>query len=105
VVPERPLDRRPIITTGEQAVSHSISTFHRKTMDLARDAIDRFPRSDRDISTLTLGLSEDGRAKAREEIRRCRRKLLEIAKQDERSDRVYQFNFQAFPVSVMRKNS
>jgi uncharacterized protein (TIGR02147 family) len=54
----------------------------------------------RDISTLTLSISESSLQRMKEKIRECRRELLEIAKADEHADRVYQLNLQLFPLSA-----
>jgi len=89
-----------VITTGDEATAQAISTFHLKTIDLAKEAIDRFPRGRREISTLTLGLSGETLEKAREEVRECRKKILQMVKHDVKADRVYQFNFQLFPMTV-----
>jgi uncharacterized protein (TIGR02147 family) len=94
-----------VITTGDEAVSQAISTYHLKTLDLAKEAIDRFPRSLREISTLTLGLSGETLEKAREEVRKCRKKILQMVRHDVKADRVYQFNFQLFPMTTNPERS
>jgi len=87
------------VTTGQYEKSLAISNFQQETMRLALEALDRYPRSLRDISTLTVGVS----AKSVEEIRRLaaefRRRVTELANSDEEADRVYQVNIQAFPLS------
>jgi uncharacterized protein (TIGR02147 family) len=93
-----PVDQ--VITTGDEATSQAISTYHLKTLDLAKEAIDRFPRDWREISTLTLGLSGETLEKAREEVRKCRKKILQMVRHDVKADRVYQFNFQLFPMTT-----
>jgi hypothetical protein len=40
--------------------------------------------------------------KIKEEIKRCRAKLLQISEQDKHSDRVVQVNFSAFPMTKVR---
>ena len=89
----------PIISTGYDASAKAIQEFQAATLDLAKAAMDRFPRDKRSISTLTLSLSEHAYKFILEELNVFRRKLLTIAKNEERVDRVMQFNFQIFPVS------
>jgi uncharacterized protein (TIGR02147 family) len=68
-------------------------------MDLARGAFDRFEAKDRDISSLTLGLSGKAFARIKEEIAQFRSRLMDIARGDEKAGAVYQFNFQGFPLT------
>lgn len=94
-----------IITTGDEQVSVSITTFHLKTLTLAMEAVDRFERKDREISTLTLALSKETLEIARQELRQYRSRILNLVKNDSKADRVYQFNFQIFPLTNVRKSS
>jgi uncharacterized protein (TIGR02147 family) len=89
----------PIISTGYDANATVIRQFQMATLDLAKEAMERFPREKRSISTLTLSLSEQAYQSIEEELKVFRRKLLTIAKNEENVDRVMQFNFQIFPVS------
>ena len=49
------------ISTGYDARSLAITNFLVSTIDLARGAIDRFPRDQRSMSALTFSISADGR--------------------------------------------
>lgn len=89
----------PVLSTGYDAASASLRKFQADTMDLAKEAMVRLPRDKRSISTLTLSLSDEAYKSIEEELKAFRRKLLAIAKNEERVDRVIQFNFQIFPLS------
>jgi uncharacterized protein (TIGR02147 family) len=78
--------------------NHILKSFSK----LAIPALDDFSKEERNFSALTLGLSSEGLQKAGEEIAQLRKRLLHIAEKDKGRDRVYQFLFQAFPLS---KNS
>jgi uncharacterized protein (TIGR02147 family) len=67
---------------------------------LAADAIDSCPAEERDISGVSIGISPIGFLETREELARCRQRLLEIAAQDKDSDRVYRVNLHLFPLSA-----
>ena len=88
------------LNAGPDIAAVSIHTFQMAAMDLAKKALERFPPAERDISTLTLSLSQAGAEKMKERLARFRSDMLEIAKKDVRVDRVYQMNFQIFPVSA-----
>jgi uncharacterized protein (TIGR02147 family) len=88
-----------IITTGKEFRSINVANFQKATMDLAREAIERHPRENRDISTLTVTLSEDSVSAVKNEIGGLRKKVLSLARAEQKADRVYQVNFQLFPLS------
>lgn len=91
--------RQAAISTGDEVRSVQAAQFQRATMDLAKDALDRIPSAERDISTLTLTLSEAGFRVAVEEIRNMRKRLLKLAVDEPKPDRVFQCNLQLFPLS------
>jgi uncharacterized protein (TIGR02147 family) len=92
-----------LITTGESFVSHAVIEFQREAMDLAKEALETFPKAERSASTLTLGLSEAGYRAVEEKLRTLRRELVEIARFDQGIDRVIQVNLHAFPLTRTRK--
>ncbi len=78
----------------------AIHNFQLATMDLGKEAIDRFPRDKRSVSTLTLSLSKESYKAIEEKLAIFRRDVLDLVKNDRnRVDRVYQFNFQIYPLS------
>jgi uncharacterized protein (TIGR02147 family) len=87
------------ISTGYDARSLSITNFLVSTIDLARGAIDRFPRDQRSMSALTFSISADGYKAIDERLKTFRREILEIARADKNRDRIYHVNFQIFPMS------
>lgn len=91
------------ITTGELVKSLAVQKFQKQCMKLASEAIDRHKKETRDISTLTVGISERGFNKITHEIGSLRRKLVEIVQNDEPADRIYHINYQFFPVSELPK--
>lgn len=91
------------ITTGADVTSHAVNRFQRENLVLAGEAIDRFPRSKRDISTLTVSISESGAERIQKEIAQFRKRLIGIVAEEESVDRVYQINFQAFPLALPQK--
>ncbi len=87
------------ITTGMAAESFYINNFQHAVLDLAKGALDRFPRGERSLSTLTMSLSSEAYQKVESEIHMFRQRLLSIAEQDINEERVYQMNIQVFPVT------
>ena len=87
------------ITTGPNVRSVAVANFQRETMRLGIEAIDRYPQTERDISTMSVGISEEGMKKISAIIADCRKAIAEVAGNDPGADRVYQVSFQAFPLS------
>lgn len=87
------------ITTGSEVRSLNVAQYQIACMDLAKEAIDRFKPAVRDMSTLTLSISEQAFPIIKDEIISFRKKLLSIEKQFPNPDRVYQLNTHFFPLS------
>ena len=90
------------ITTGSSVKSLAVANFQRETMRLGSDAIDRYPQSMRDISTMSVGISEEGYKKITALLADCRKAIADMAHCDQNADRVYQVNFQVFPLSKIK---
>jgi uncharacterized protein (TIGR02147 family) len=88
-----------LITTGYNAPTVAVTNFLVSTIDLAREAIDRYPRDMRSISTLTFSCSAEGFKSIEERLNTFRREILEIVRDDKNRDRVYHVNFHVFPMS------
>jgi uncharacterized protein (TIGR02147 family) len=87
------------ITTGSEIVSLAVHNFHKEAADLAKNALERVPLDKRNITGLTLGISEKTYLKLCEEIRQFRSKIVRIVEQDEEADRTYQLIFNLFPIT------
>lgn len=91
----------PVWTTGPEVQSVALVNLHRAMADLGKDAFDRFERKTRSMSTLTLSISEREYKLIEAEIAALRHKLLAMAQSCEKPDRVYQCNFNVFPLSKL----
>jgi len=91
------------LTTGDRVQSLAVQAFQKENLRLAAESNDRHKRQDRDISTLTVSISEAGFRRISEEVAAFRKHLAGIIEKDEPADRVYQINFQIFPLSTLPK--
>ena len=87
------------LTTGETWRGVAIHGFQRTAARMAALALDTFPKEQRDYSTLTVSLSQESFAAAREILRKARQDLLALDEKESAPRRVYQMNFQLFPLS------
>ncbi len=89
-----------LISTGSETAGLHIGNYHRTMMDRAKEAIDRVAAAERDVSSLTLCLGEDGLRHVKERIQRFRRELLELSALEDDPKQVVQINLQLFPLST-----
>lgn len=87
------------ITTGDQWQSATIGNLQLKLLQMGIDALQKIPKNQRDISHLTISVSEETMEKISEKIAELRRLILELASADKAANRVYVCNFQIYPVS------
>lgn len=90
---------QPSLTTGHEVGSLAIGNFHRQMMKRAADSIESTPRTERDISGLTVCVSEALIPTIKQRIHQFRESLLELCDSDESPEVVYQINFQLFPLT------
>jgi uncharacterized protein (TIGR02147 family) len=92
----RPTDA--FVTSGEKWTSVAIRDFQKESIMLSAQALERYSKEERDISTVTITLHEDELAEVRDRIRQLRQSILAIDN-DTVPNRVYQLNIQLFPVT------
>jgi uncharacterized protein (TIGR02147 family) len=92
-----------ILTTGAEVKSLAIANFQKTMMDLAKEAIDRHPAEQRNISTLTFSVSQKTYNSIKTELDACRKRVLGMIDRDENEDRICQLNMQLFPLSRKKK--
>lgn len=90
--------KNPVVSTGDEVASLNIVNYHKQVSRLAEAAHDRASREERDISSLTLGVNEEDFKVIKARIQAFRKEIMELALASKDADRVYQLNFQLFPV-------
>jgi uncharacterized protein (TIGR02147 family) len=94
----RYLQTSAVVSTGDEVSSLNVINYHKQVSRLAESAHDRSSKEERDISALTLGISEDAFLVIKTRIQAFRKEIMELAAASLVPDRVYQLNFQLFPV-------
>jgi uncharacterized protein (TIGR02147 family) len=92
-----------VISTGDEVASLNVINYHKQVSRLAEDAHDLSPKEERDISALTLGIGEEDFHRIKARIQAFRKEIMEMAQAASDADRVYQLNFQFFPVGKAGK--
>lgn len=88
-----------LVSTGPEARSVHVASYHRMMLERAERSIDEVPAAERDISSLTLCVGVDGLSRLKNRIQRFRRELLELSTEDTNPKQVVQVNLQLFPLS------
>jgi uncharacterized protein (TIGR02147 family) len=92
-----------VISTGDEVASLNVINYHKQVSRLAENAHDLSPKEERDISALTLGIGEEDFHRIKARIQAFRKEIMEMAQAASEADRVYQLNFQFFPVGKAEK--
>jgi uncharacterized protein (TIGR02147 family) len=95
----------PLVSTGSGPLGHQVVAYHRAMLERASDALDLIPRDEREVSSLTLCVSQEKLLELKQRVREFRKELLQTAETDNRPERVVQLNFQLFPLSRMDTDS
>jgi uncharacterized protein (TIGR02147 family) len=88
-----------IITTGDHGHAIAVKAFQEETMRMAIEALHRHPAEKRNISTVTITISEKKLDQINEIIGQFRQSLLRLARDEKEPDKVYQLNVQLFPLT------
>lgn len=93
------IERADNLVTSGGPLGHHLVSYHRAMLKRAGEAIELFPRDEREIASLTLCVSDARLQRLKEQIRSFRQQLLQTAEEDDVPQRVVQVNFQLFPLS------
>jgi uncharacterized protein (TIGR02147 family) len=93
------------LTTGQKWHSQAVAGFQREMINLAGESLERAPKNERDLSTVTLCIDEKDFPEIQEHIRLFRTSLIKLVNGHNGSGRVYQLNVQLFPLSADLKGS
>lgn len=89
-----------VISSEYEMKSFVLRNFHSEMIRLAREALERFEPQEREISSLTLGVSQKCYERIKERIRTFKQEILNMVISDtSESETVCQCNFQLFPLT------
>ncbi len=93
------------LSTGDEVRSLYVANYQSDMYNLGKRALKEIKASERDLSGLTLTVSDEKFKLIKEEIQSFRKRLLQIAVDDEKPNRVMRCNFQFFPVTKKVKGA
>ena len=89
----------PLLTTGPEVQSLTLMNYHQNLLGLAREVLPLIPSSQRDISALTLGISDDKIPMLKKKIQAFRQEILKYVSLEKQPDTVVLLNIQMLPVT------
>lgn len=95
----RVVQGEPVLTTGAETRGLHIRNYHRAMMERAAESMALVPAPQRDISSLTFCVDDEGLRRVKERVQQFRKELIAILSDETDGDRVVQLNFQLFPLS------
>lgn len=90
---------RQSLSTGEEWRSVAIRQFQMDSFDLAKEALNSVDPLERDISTLTMSISDERFSIIKDRIRQFRSGLVSLITSDCAPSKVYQMDIALFPLS------
>jgi len=90
---------KTVISTPSEVLSLAIAKYHLDVIALAGESVDRFKKPERDIRSVTLGLSPEGLVEAKRRLETFWKEMLEFGGTQKEAKRVFQLNTQLFPLS------
>lgn len=85
------------ISTGPQLKGHALMSYHQNMMDHAKRSLIDIRADRRDVSAMTVSVTEEGAKILREMIHAFQQQLLDEAERCGDADQIYQINIQLFP--------
>ena len=91
------------ISTGSEIRGMVFKTYHNQMIDLGQRALGSEQGSNRDVSGVTISVSEASLEEVKRLTAEFRRKLLDLAESEENKEQILQVNIQAFPLTEVQK--
>lgn len=87
------------ISSGDSWRSVAINAYQKKVIELSADSIDNHPKEIRDISTVTMNITESEFVEIKKMIKEFRSSVIEYVNEAAEPDQTYQLNMQLIPLS------
>ena len=92
------------IKTDDEVESLAIKNYNLKMVELGLESVERVEAKDREVSSLTLGISKEMYKKLKKKIQSFKEEILyDVLSDSTKSEDVYQFNVQFFPLTKKKQ--
>ena len=87
------------LNAGGEEKTQAVRQFQRQVLALAAESLERFPKEQRDVSTLTLAVDRNAFVEIRLMLREFRQQIQKRVEESPRPDRVMQLSMAFFPLA------
>ncbi len=91
------------VRTPSEVLSMAIVKYSQDIITLGKEAIERFSSKERDVRSITIGLSKEGFKELKKRMESFWKEVLAFADTQENADQVIQVNMQLFPLSIRKE--
>jgi len=89
------------LSSGDEVSSLGAYRFHQNMMEKAKQALRDTPAPLRDISSVTVAVTQDTSERIKQKIRQFRKEILSMVEDEGRAEAVYQMNIQFFNLTEL----
>lgn len=89
----------PLITTGDEPSSLVILNYHQNMLALARESLPHIKASNREVSSMTLGVKKERIPQLKKKVQEFRKDILKMVADDTSAEEVVFMNIQMIPVT------
>ncbi len=93
----------PVISTEAETSTLAMRNYHMAAIQLAHDSLKTISQPERDVRSVTIGLSKNAFAELKVRLETVWKEVLDFAGTQTQADAVYQVNLQLFPLTRERK--
>jgi uncharacterized protein (TIGR02147 family) len=93
-----------VVSTESEAAHLAMRNYHMASIQLAHDSLKVFTSIERDVRSVTIGLSESAFGELKTRLEAVWKEVLDFAGTQNQADAVYQVNLQLFPVTREKKD-
>ncbi len=91
----------PLLSTGSEVSSLILMNYHSNLLDLTKERLSNVLSTDRDISSMTLGVTKESLSVLKKRIQDFRKEIMKYVSTDTNPDNVVQLNIQMYPVTSL----
>lgn len=92
-----------VLASDSESSNLALRNYHTAAIQLAQDSLKAFPQPERDIRSVTVGLSQAAYGELKSRMETFWKEIMDFAGSQTDIDSVYQVNMQVFPLTRERK--
>ena len=93
-----------VISTDSETTHLAMRNYHMAAIQLAHDSLKTFGQGERDVRSVTIGLSGQAYGELKARLEAVWKEVLDFAATQHQADAVYQVNLQLFPLTREKKD-